>query len=50
MAFAAGVMIFVSLHELVPMARRYRNMRLFAAGMLLSALVYGLLTRITGVA
>ncbi|MEW6132103.1 MAG: ZIP family metal transporter [Pseudomonadota bacterium] len=47
MAFAAGAMTFVSLHELVPMARRYRNMRLFTAGMLLSALVYGLLTRIT---
>ncbi|HET7688416.1 MAG TPA: ZIP family metal transporter [Candidatus Macondimonas sp.] len=37
MAFAAGAMIFVSLHELVPMARRYRNMAMFAAGMLLSA-------------
>lgn len=47
MAFAAGAMVFVSLHELVPMARRYRNWRLFAAGMGLSVLIYGLLSRIT---
>lgn len=47
MAFAAGAMTFVSVHELIPMARRYRNMRLFAAGMILSVLVYGLLARIT---
>lgn len=40
MAFAAGAMIFVSLHELVPMARKYGNVPLFAAGMALSALVY----------
>lgn len=50
MAIAAGAMVFVSLHELVPMARRYRNMAMFTAGMLLSALVYGLLARITGLA
>lgn len=43
MAFAAGAMTFVSLHELVPMARRYGNMHMFAAGMLLSILVYMLL-------
>lgn len=40
MAFAAGAMIFVSLHELVPMARRYGNLRLFSMGAVLSALVY----------
>ena len=40
MAIAAGAMIFVSLHELVPMARRYGNLRLFAMGAVLSALVY----------
>jgi len=40
MAFAAGAMIFVSLHELVPMARRYGNLPLFAVGVVLSALVY----------
>jgi ZIP family zinc transporter len=48
MAFAAGAMTFVSLHELVPMARRYRNMRMFAVGMLTSVLSYALLSRITG--
>jgi len=47
MAFAAGAMSFVSLHELLPMARRYRNMRMFAVGIILSVLVYGLLARIT---
>jgi ZIP family zinc transporter len=40
MAFAAGAMIFVSIHELVPMARRYGNLPLFAAGLALSGLVY----------
>ena len=48
MAFAAGAMVFVSLHELVPMARRYRNKGMFVAGMAVSALVYALLGRITG--
>lgn len=46
MAFAAGAMTFVSLHELMPMARRYRNMCLFVVGMLLSSLIYWLLGRI----
>lgn len=40
MAFAAGAMIFVSIHELVPMARRYGNLPLFAVGIGLSAVVY----------
>jgi len=43
MAFAAGAMIFVSIHELIPMARRYRHMWLFLGGMMLSVLVYRLL-------
>jgi ZIP family zinc transporter len=47
LAFAAGAMIFVSIHELVPMARRYRQIRPFAAGMILSLIVYGLLARMT---
>jgi ZIP family zinc transporter len=47
MAFAAGAMLFVSTHELVPMARRYRHIRLFFLGMIFSVLVYGLLARIT---
>jgi ZIP family zinc transporter len=43
MAFAAGAMLFVSIHELIPMARRYRHIRLFFLGMIFSVLVYGLL-------
>jgi ZIP family zinc transporter len=40
MAFAAGAMVFVSVHELLPMARRYHNLHLFALGALLSIAVY----------
>ena len=40
MAFAAGAMIFVSVHELVPMARRYGNLPLFGVGLASSAVVY----------
>ncbi|HEY7555183.1 MAG TPA: ZIP family metal transporter [Candidatus Binatia bacterium] len=29
MAFAAGAMLFVSIHELIPMARRYRRVGCF---------------------
>jgi ZIP family zinc transporter len=47
MAFAAGAMLFVSFHELIPMARRYRHPGLFVAGALLSVAVYWLLVRIT---
>jgi ZIP family zinc transporter len=43
LAFAAGAMLFVSIHELVPMAKRYRHPGSFLVGMLLSALVYFLL-------
>jgi ZIP family zinc transporter len=48
MAFAAGAMLFVSIHELIPLARRYRHLTLFVGGVLLSVLVYWLLTRLTG--
>lgn len=47
MAFAAGAMLFVSIHELIPMARQYRHVRLFLGGVVLSALVFFLLTRLT---
>jgi ZIP family zinc transporter len=47
MAFAAGAMIFVSIHELIPMARRYRQPGFFVTGVGLSVLVYGLLTVVT---
>ena len=47
LAFAAGAMVFVSVHELIPMARRYRHGGLFLGGFLLSFLVYWLLATFT---
>jgi ZIP family zinc transporter len=43
MAFAAGAMIFVSVHELLPMARKYQNTHLFILGAIISVFVYVLL-------
>jgi ZIP family zinc transporter len=43
MAFAAGAMIFVSVHELQPMARRYQKMHLFIIGAISSVFVYAML-------
>lgn len=43
MAFAAGAMLFVSFHELVPMARRYGRIGWFGAGVALSVAVHRLL-------
>ena len=43
MAFAAGAMVYVSVHELLPMARMYNNTRLFIFGAMMSLLVYILL-------
>jgi len=43
MAFAAGAMVFVSVHELLPMARRYHKTQLFVLGTLISVFVYMLL-------
>lgn len=43
MAVAAGAMVFVSIHELVPMARRYRQPAPLLVGMAVSLLVYRLL-------
>lgn len=40
MAFAAGAMLFVSFHELLPMARRYGKIAWFGAGLALSAVVH----------
>ena len=37
LGFAAGAMLFVSVHELVPMGRRYGHWGHFGLGMLLSA-------------
>jgi ZIP family zinc transporter len=44
MAFAAGAMIFVSVHELLPMARRYQKFHLFILGNIISIFIYALLT------
>jgi ZIP family zinc transporter len=47
LAFAAGAMLFVSVHELIPMARRYRHVGLCVSGMVASILVYALLAIMT---
>lgn len=44
MAFAAGAMIFVSIHELYPMAKRYKKISYFALGITLSMVVYFVLS------
>jgi len=43
MAFAAGAMVFVSVHELLPMARQYHKTGLFILGAIISLFVYVLL-------
>jgi len=40
LAFAAGAMIFISIHELYPMALRYKKLSYFSLGIILSLLVY----------
>lgn len=40
LAFAAGAMIFVSLHELVPMAKQYGRLTFLGLGILISIAVY----------
>lgn len=40
MSFAAGAMIFVSIHELLPMAMTYRKIPLFVLGLIISIFVY----------
>lgn len=47
MGFAAGAMIFVSLHELVPMARRFGRLGWFVAGIVLSVAAHRLLALVT---
>jgi len=46
MAFAAGAMVFVSVHELLPMARRYHKTHLFILGAIISVFVYVLLVAV----
>ncbi|MEX2100672.1 MAG: ZIP family metal transporter [Acidimicrobiia bacterium] len=43
LAFAAGAMVFVAIHELYPMARRVRHPGGFAAGAAAAVIVYALL-------
>jgi ZIP family zinc transporter len=45
MSVAAGVMVFVSIHELIPLARRHRHVELFLGGIGLSVVVYVVLAR-----
>ena len=45
--FAAGAMIFVALHELIPMARRYGKAGWIAGGIALSIVAHGLLALAT---
>jgi ZIP family zinc transporter len=45
--FAAGAMVFVALHELAPMARRYGKLPWFAAGVALSIATHRLLLLVT---
>jgi ZIP family zinc transporter len=40
-------MLFVSVHELIPMAKRYGQPKYFVLGALLSAIVYFLLAALT---
>ena len=44
LSFAAGAMIFVSLHELFPLAKIYKKIPLFFLGITLSIVVYFILT------
>jgi ZIP family zinc transporter len=48
LAFASGAMLFVSIHELIPMARKYRHLDLCIWGIIASLLVYALLAGMTG--
>jgi ZIP family zinc transporter len=47
LAFAAGAMLFVSIHELIPAAHHYQHNGLFVTGIGVSVAVYGLLARLT---
>ncbi len=46
MAFAAGAMVFISLHELFPMAIRYGNTKLFSTGAFCALIVHWLLNAV----
>ena len=40
LSFAAGAMIFISIHELFPLAKRYKRILFFILGVVLSIFVY----------
>ncbi len=44
LSFAAGAMIFIALHELLPMARIYKKIPLFILGIIISIIVFMVLT------
>lgn len=46
MALAAGAMLFVSLHELIPLARQYDRPRYLFAGIVIGLAAYWLLVRV----
>jgi ZIP family zinc transporter len=48
MGAAAGAMTFVSVHELIPMARRYHRPAHFAAGIAFSGAIYAALAAVVG--
>lgn len=48
LSFAGGAMIFVSIHELIPLARRYGSLWHLCTGVALSMLVYRLLAALVG--
>jgi ZIP family zinc transporter len=47
MAFAAGAMLFISFHELLPLAQRYGRVAWFGAGFALSVCVHRVLAIVT---
>lgn len=46
LSFAAGAMIFISLHELIPVALRYKQLTSLAGGLIASAAAYLILVKI----
>ena len=44
LSFSAGAMIFVSVHELIPMSKRYGHIKLFLVGIAASIGVHTALT------
>jgi ZIP family zinc transporter len=47
LSLAAGAMVFVAVHELIPMGRRYGHLAHFGLGIILSGMIYVLLARLS---